>query len=89
MNIQLMILIGERTVLTSAHCLNTPFEAFIIAGLQSINLKLPIVPLSNSGGQIVKVTKAVLHEKFRMESEYDYDIALAYLSEDLLLGGTV
>jgi hypothetical protein len=72
-------------VLTSAHCLLPPFEAFVISGLQSFNLALPITLLSE--GQIRKVSKTKLHEKFRTESQYDYDIAIASVDEEFTFGG--
>ncbi len=86
-NPNLKILIGPRAVLTSAHCLPLPLHIYIIAGQQSIDLKLLIESASTAEGQIMKVTMKKVHEKFYTESQYDYDMALASFKRELQFGG--
>ncbi len=75
-------------MLTSARCLFHGPTTYIFAGSQSINIALPILPSTvPSNGIIVKVANLKLHEKFKTESEYDYDVALASLANELTFGG--
>ncbi len=55
--------------------------------MTEIELQLPIESMSAKEGQIVKVTDAIIHEKFRTQSKYDYDIAFASLGEKLVFSG--
>ncbi len=42
---------------------------------------------SLSGGQLMKMTRAIIHEKFRMESEFEYDVAIVSLNEEITFAG--
>ncbi len=80
-------ILGPDTILTSARCLHPLLETYVFAGMTEIELKLPIARMSAKEGQIVKVSKAILHEKLGTASAYDYDIAVALLSEKLTYSG--
>jgi hypothetical protein len=62
--------------------------AYVFAGSDTVDIKLPIVASSDPPqNPIMKVTQAKVHLKFRTQSEYDYDVALALLGDDIGFGG--
>ncbi len=69
-------------MLTSARCLHLGSETKVYAGVSSFNFDQPM----DSQGQIRKVTKMKLHEKFT-PLLYEYDVGLASFDEELTFGG--
>lgn len=74
-------LIATDLVLTAAHCLD---------GLKPTSLSIRAGAITLSGGQLVNVRKAVVHEKWDgQDGDSSYDIALLFLAKPVALSANV
>ncbi len=77
-------------MLTTAHCLVPGLPTYIFAKLPYLDytkLLFPIDPLSwNSEGQVILTRKAKVHDKYDRR-QYDYDVGIAFLDEDIVFDG--
>ncbi len=69
-------------MLTSACCLISFLETYIIVGVENIDLE----KFLDSKGQIRKIERMKLHENFNHKLS-EYDVALASFNEDLSFDG--